>query len=458
MLATKVLQFLNGFLKLVGILLLLIGVVAFAVLKINWRLFYWDKDTILPSAAATPTKKPTITVVPTSIKIESDVKSIFNDKLTLNKSDNVDSANVNYIDKTVGLVTKVWSGNISDQLKLSIADFSTPELDSYQTFLDDVHKNKLIPVDLQKYYLDDNAKAEILKVALSSHSEYIKYLKARSVNPSYINELETNTILANSSRIEVFVTNKITDPESKVDYILDAKGDVVNNDYAKYRIILYTNDIFAVSDKIVKSGILGNAEGGISKNLDKYIQARDIAIRYVVYQQMTLGLQRAVDTVNAPTKYKMDKDSYTKAIKSLSTLGAEHYKSWGGVIYDQVNNRTLIQRLQANYVAYESLSAIYDMSDVQRAMLYDYLFESNSAAASKLGVALDKFSLQFEKVPIESMKAKILTDFASKLNNKNEYKVYLIELNNQYGQLPKLVADLEKMNSDEAAEFWLYIK
>ena len=101
---------------------------------------------------------------------------------------------------------------------------------------------------------------------------------------------------------------------------------------------------------------------------------------------------------------------------------------------------------------------MYDMSDIQRELFYNYLFRINVNSSNDLKIAIKKFAQFYPKFPIENMKSKILADFISKIDAKNEYKALLIEVNNQYANLPEFVADLDKMNSAEASDFWNYLK
>jgi hypothetical protein len=457
MLANKILTVLKNLLLFLGITCLVLALAGFIVLKANWKFYYNEEEFLLPSTmptSVTPTK-----IKPTQVSIQTNVKSINNDQLANIAFDPVDSVEKKYISKIIQKSVDSWNGDSTKPIGIASDDFNNKEFDEILNWYTLNKTNLTIPDDLKSSYFTPASIAEIKTTINNAYVEFIKYITVKQVNSMYINELQNNTIILNETNIVFNSINNINAGESYTDYNTDSKGNIINNDYSKLKIYIFINDIYRVSDQIVQSGILGGlSTTNREADLTKYKQARDIATRLIMYKQMTFGLQKAFDTVNTPTKYKKEKDNYTKASKSLSTLNSSHNLSWGGPVYNQINNRIISQNLQANYISLDSLDIIYDMSDIQRQLLGDYLYDRYGKSKDSLISSIKSFSSKFSEYPVENLKSKVLSEFISKLDNKNEYKTPLIQVNNTFGKLPKYVADISILDDNEVVSLFEYLK
>jgi len=454
MLLYKIIQAINVAFKVISVILIICVVAGYVILKVNWRIYYTDTETALYQAIPTSTPQPT--VAPTQIIIQSNIKPLTDNTIIVSTTDNVSDAFVNYFDKTMNLVETNWTGNGTDPLTLSLSNYSSIDLKSYSNWVDQYTNTTTIPNSLDNIYNSTTAKTGVISIIQSAESDFIKYLTAVGINSNYINEIQGNTLVNIPANIQLIQNTGSTYIESHADYVKDTSGNVINNDYSKLNLIVYANDIYNKAVMLKNSGIIPSNAYSNTGDLD--VIARDMATRYTTYRLMTTVLQRAVDTVNAPDKYKTSIDSYLEALKSLSQVNLNFTLSWGGVVYNQVNNQALTLRRQDDFVGIDVLSSAYALSQAQKNVLEYKLFGKYQPLAQTLVADVTNFNNKYPQFPILSMKQKILADFISLIDFKNIYKPDLISINNQISLLPQIVADYSYYNIKEKNTFWDYLK
>jgi len=455
MIVNKILQIIFRTLSLFSVIALSLSILGFVALRVNWRLFYWDKEDSFN--VPTVTVYPTTQIVPSNIVINSDARSLADGSINLNSTDNVNNTFFNYAQKTLGLIiNNNWSGNITDLFPINYSDFSKTELDSYTEWMNNSIRSKTIPNDLLNIYTSSNSIVQIKQIVNIAQSEYFKYLKAAKVNQDFINELETNTLPITVETLSIDHQNLYSNPQSYVDFIKNDKGEIINNDFSKLTMIIYSTDIYKTSIEIEESGVVPKSQ--YLNDNEKHILSREIAIRYIVYKQMTAGLQRAIDTVNSPEKYKHEKDSYLKASSSLSGLQSSVDINWGGLIYNQINNRTLLLKRQQNYLSTEVLSSVYKFATGQKELFRYKFFDRYSILGTRLAESINIFNDSYSKFPYDNIKGKILSDFISTINIKNIYKSSILFINNEYTFSIDYIACYVPLNEAEINEFWGFLK
>lgn len=454
MFLNRLLQIIQKILGITGIIFLSASVIAFIVLTINWRLLYLYSDAEIPPNLITPTVMARIS--PTPVIIDTNVVSLNDTAIDEILSDNAENQFINYFDTSYNAFSVDWTGDPYEPLKLTLDNFSAENLTKYRNWLDIQNNSKVIPDSLYSIYMTESTISEFRVVVQSAQSDYIKYLQALNVNTQYIDEIQNNTMPISNERISIIQTNKPTDPESGVDYIKNDKGDVVNSDYSRLMMIIYTNDVYKYARLFKNSNVVDFESLTSTQNADKL--TRDMAIRYITFKSMSSALQRAVETVNSPEKYKTDKDSYLKANKSLANITNEYQLSWGGLIYTQMNNRTIILRRQADYLSLEVLASVYNLAPNQRTNLYSALYGQYEELGIQLRNLIMSFSTKYSKYPLENIRAKILSDFISKIDTKNINRQILLEINAEFAQIDKYVADYTYLTETESLAMWEYLK
>jgi len=443
----KILQLFTKSLTIFGILILLVSAGIYGLLKSNWNLFDTEALNDLPSGYVGVT--PTPEVAPTPVTIQTAVESIYNENLSYVSSDNVIVPEVSYFERVVDKLVRSWNGSEEVEIRLSIKDFTDEDLSLYREGLVDSEAICKIPESLQPRFLTPESQNAVSKTMQSARNEYLLYLKAREVNQAYISELESNTIDSEDTRLAYTTTLVPSDCLSYTDFIRDERNDVINNDFSKLRIVLTAQDVAYTSSTISQSKILAT---------DNLETTRDIAVRLIIYKQMTFGLERAVDTVNAPDKNKKDRDSYQNATKSMRNIGIKHSLSWGGVLYDKSQNAELILRMQSNMIGNEILQSVYKFSDVQKEIFNDFFIERFLNSGQKLVDSVNNFNKAFPKYPIMNLETKLVSDFIAKQSLDDVNKRAILLMNSSLDFLANNIADKTILTSDEMKELWEYLR
>jgi len=385
-----------------------------------------------------------------SIKIDS----IFNENI---KSPDPEQVNINEISLALDTLQLLkdtnWDGNKSTKLPISVSAYDQSKLKFYISNQKSKKDLLTIPKDLESVFISTESKAEIRNLMTSGRTEYLAYLKAKGVQDKYVDEISTNTLTDEQSRMEyVGVNDPNAAPTSAGGYI------VVNgvNDYSKTSVVVYAVDVYNVADLVCKSRILGELPTEQSAKIAYWKKCRDIAVRELTYHEMTHVLQRAYVTQHVSAAHKTDKSAYVYADKTLVDVDNQYFWKWGGKdIIAASNNRQVSQESQSEGISFEILTNVYNMSKSQKEALWAHLFGRLNTGKSNLNQIKTITESKYPNIAVDEIGTPVAT--VMKEYNKDGEDT-LVSLTNKFAGFPAYIGYLNPMEPDDTGKFWNYLK
>lgn len=245
----------------------------------------------------------------------------------------------------------------------------------YRTILEREEQSaatKTIPEPLTKLLRGGTARAEIEGVMRKAYDEYVTFLRARKVGAAYIGILE-QVITKDTDRL-------FYDPD---ELARASSGNAVRHedgtqeDYSVRSIEITAASIYNDMKFVMASGIFGTVPKN-DQDVREYLRnVRDMTIRINMYHEMTHMLDRAYAMNYSPPEHRTKKSVWTYAAKTLYTLDRSNNFRWN--TYDWVNDISVEDQLrisesEADGVAFEAVTNIYDMTDRQKDILWTHTF------------------------------------------------------------------------------------
>jgi hypothetical protein len=299
--------------------------------------------------------------------------------------------------------------------------------------------------------------AYIEKLIITAYNEYLNYLRTKGVNRKYTDIMTGRIVPANPARLmykaDEYVESSYTHPWQKQPLIGEEP------DSSQRETVITAGSVYNDFQYLITSRIFGEIPQGTDA-LDKYLKTiRDMAVRNGVYHEATHILQHGYMYLYTPPEDQNSKVLYVTARRSLADLDQSTAWKWGK--YENSLRGTDVarsQERQANGIAFEVLTNIYDMSDRQRQIIWDYLLASLDPNRKLM-------------LEIKSVFENQWTDMANK--NGINSDLALMSFNDWPGSaeekllLKKLVRNIsinsyagyfDPMRPDEAGKFWETLK
>ena len=271
--------------------------------------------TITPATTSEPTtaSQPSPTLAPAS----GNGLSIYNESIPKVPAKRILIAELDLMLDALRLLdAKKWNGSIDQPLPLSESEFDPAKLRAYIADADADQVVMTMPPDIEPVYLSTDSVQEIRAVLFSAHSEYIDFLKHQGVPQKYIDEM-LNVLPADATRIVYHPINKADVPPSAVDGLSTSADNP--KDYSRYQLDVYTVDLYNIATDLEPSLILDAVPTSAEAKQQRLKQWRDMAIRKLVYHEMTHVLQRAYINLHvSDANYRTSESAYLWATQSLA--------------------------------------------------------------------------------------------------------------------------------------------
>jgi hypothetical protein len=434
--------------KIVGVILF-VGIVLSGLLLFRGKTNFSSGLPVLPSS--TSASLPSQIIVPT-ISGAPQVISLYNEHIEKASPEQVNINEIRLANDALHLLEKSkWNGK-DKTLPIQAKDFDQNALKDY-IVNEEAKKGKLtIPAVNEAIFVSPTAAQDIEQVALSAQREYIAYLRSKGVLETYIKELDTRVLPADSSRIVYYPENNPAAPPTATE------GLVVNGqkDFSRLQMALYAVDVFNASDTITKSRIIGPLSD--SQKRDYQIQARDMAIRYLLYHELTHALQQSYVNLHVTKeKDKLSKTSWINATKTLYSVDPKYFWKWGNVSYAvDSNNRHINDESQAEGVSYEILTNVYSLSSIQQQQLWAFLFDRLSRMRDTTKEIQQVFEKRFPNFLPDTFGTALSSVFGDYPDSNGRY--VLVKTAMKFDNIPADVGYLNPMRPEDASKFWFALQ
>lgn len=347
------------------------------------------------------------------------------------------------------LEQKDWNGD-PDNMPLEVDDFDKSKLENYISNQQEKASKLTIPSELEDTFISTESAKEIRSLMLLAREEYLSYLEAKHVNANYIDEIKNNVLPAEASRIEyVAINDPYAEPTSVGGYNINSDGE---KDYSQVNLILYAVDVYNVADNVDNSKILKDS------TTDYWKQVRNVAVRQLMYHEMTHVLQRAFVNMNVTEEHKMDKSAYVYADRTLVDVDDQYFWNWGNTTtFKKSNNRQISQESQADGISFEILTNVYDMSKEQKEALWNHLFGRLTNARNALNDIKQTTESNWPNLVVDETSDEI-AQIMSEYNGNAEDRKTLRNLATRISGFPAYIGYLNPMQPDDTGAFWSYLE
>jgi hypothetical protein len=396
------------------------------------------------------TEDPVITISPRN----NGELSIYNDNLTFKEGEQVYVSEMYLLEEVVDILnSKNWNYQegalfpitTTDSTKITMNDFELDEEDRTNTLT--------IPSEKEYLYLTDKAVTEIEQLIVDSRAEFLEFLKSKGVAQKYIDEINNNTFPASKSRYTYHPVNDPDSPPSATEGLIGPDGN--KDDYSQLQMDIYPVDIYNNSLIFTDSGILGNATDSVAMQY----QLRDMGLRYLVYHEMGHVLQKAFDTVNTDSKNKTTKSSWIYAERSLHNITDKYAVKWSDLdSINDINNRVVNNESQADGVAYQAITEIYNMSEIQRKLAWEHLYGRLETSRDQWDKAMQYFEDKQPNLSIEDVPSTIFDSLKKYYTPGSKEIALLLKLTSRLDNLPAYGGYFHPMLPQDSQEFWDYLE
>lgn len=393
-----------------------------------------------------------------SSTIKTNVESIFNNNLTFKKTSQVNVSEMYFFADIVDiLVENNWDGDPDSTLPILINDFTQEQLDLYYSIENNREDKFTIPLEEEKYYISEESEEQINRLIPIIRQEFLDYIEAKGVNQKYITEFETRTFPNDSERYEYYPINDPDSPTTAVQGFRDDNGSV--SDFSKLELKVYPTNIYIYVDELSKSGILGEKPQKESEFEKYYLTLRDMSLRLVLYHEFTHVLQKSVDTVNAPEKYKEVKSSWLNSTKPMYKADDRYFWSWGSSNFgSDMYNRDISSESQAEGVAFEILTEVYDMSTVQKELVWEFVFGRLTDAKNKYDYFMEKMNTNFPGYNPAELNTQLENDFIYNLPSNNQYRTHFKDMSSRLDAISSYGGYFHPMRPENSYILWSYLE
>lgn len=410
-------------------------------------------DNPAPPGAATAV--PTValpTPQPLATPVASPVESIYDEDIPPSHAERLVISEVYLMrEALLLLVQKGWDGNRDGPLPLKVTEFDQEALRAY--IADEAHDDQAltVPAGLEPLYISPEAAAEVSALLLQARSEYVDYLTGKGALPLYVDEINQHVLPPDPQRLVYYPLNDPDSPPTAVEP-LTVGGE---NDFGQLVVHVYPVDVFNAASSLRKASILGEEPTSAAERLAYHRRLRDIALRFLLYHEMTHAVQRAYINVHTPEEYRSDKAAWVYASQTLVSVDTQYHWRWGDHFAD-MNNRHVSDESQAEGISFEVMVAVYNMSPQQQAAAWDHFFGRLDDSRAVLDQARGLFDRHFpDYAPDEfgSLLRPVLEDYP---NFDGRYA--LMDIASRLSGLPACIGYLNPMLPQDTGKFWAALR
>jgi hypothetical protein len=401
-----------------------------------------------PAATAQPAPSPR----PAATAAASPSGSIYEEDIPPTRAERIVISEVYLLREALQLlVQKGWDGNPDGPLPLAVTDFDQERLQAY--IADEAHDDLAltVPADLEVLYTAPEAAAEISALLLPVRSEFVDYLAGKGVLPLYLDEIDQHVLPPEPGRL---IYDPINDPNAPSTSAgpLQVGGE---DDFSQLVIHVYPADIYNAAESLRQSKILGEEPASAAERLAYNRRLRDIALRFLLYHEMTHVLQRAYIDVHTPAEYRTDKAAWLYAAQTLINVDTQYHWLWGGHFAD-MNNRHVSDESQAEGLSYAVLVARYTMSPQQQAAAWDHFFgrlEDSRAVLDEARALFDRHFPDYAPDEFGSLLAPVMEGYPD-LNGRYA----LMDVAWRLSSLPAYVGYMNPLLPQDTDRLWAALR
>ncbi|HSD85668.1 MAG TPA: hypothetical protein VLG46_17530 [Anaerolineae bacterium] len=353
------------------------------------------------------------------------------------------------------LINTSWNGDKDVALPLSIEDFDASRLGAYVADERSDTQELTIPPDLAELYLSPEATREITDLLLQARNEYVAYLQAKGVLPQYSDEINRVVLPPDLARLIYHPENDPNAPPTATGPTSDAEG---KRDYGRLQMDVYPVDIYNRALSFNEAKILGEEPTEAAAQLAYQRQLRDLALRQLVYHEMTHVLQRAYIHLHTPAKEHQSKSADVYADKTLDkVVDTRYHWQWGShSTISELNNRHVSDESQAEGISFEVFADVHNLSLQQRAAVWDHLFGRLEQASAALDEIKTLCATHYPDLSMDEF-GDPLAEVMAKYSD-SEARLILTRVARRLSALPAYVGYLNPMQPADTAKFWAVLQ
>jgi len=399
-----------------------------------------------------PTRRSTSSPAPApSASSLSAIPSIYDETIPVTRAERITISEINLMLEAGQLLMETnWDGDKDTPLPLRPENFNQGNLQAYIEDEQADEQDFTIPAELESLYIGAEATTEIESLLLTAHGEYLAYLEAQGVLPLYLEEVR-RVLPATLERITYHPENDPTAPPTAVESLQISDE---RKDHSQAVMNLYPVDIFNGAGGLEEARLLGEPPTGANEYRTYHRQLRDMALRQLFWHEMTHVLQRAYVNLHVEDPAERTrKSSYLFATHTLfKDVDTQYHWKWGNGFFADSNNKQVSDESQADGIAYEMLTTLYDMSDVQKAAVWDHQFGRLDKARQNLNEIRLLFEQNYPDFTPEEfgdLLAEVMSNYP-----QNEGRRQLTTIAFRLAAIPAYIGYLNPMEPDDTPKFW----
>jgi hypothetical protein len=174
---------------------------------------------------------------------------------------------------------------------------------------------------------------------------------------------------------------------------------------------------------------------------------------------MSHVLQRVVDNTNVPADKKTMKGNWGSATKTMFKIDNKYYMKWSDLeTTTEVYNHDISQESQAEGISYDIFTTVYNMSDIQKQLIWEGMFGRLNKYRDKYDESLNAIANKNKGFDLATIDTKIYTDIISQLDPMNRNSEILYTANRKLGNLPAYGGYLHPREPKDMPALWEYLK
>jgi hypothetical protein len=400
------------------------------------------------TSETTPSEGVTLPSAPEGI---TPIASIYNEEIPTTRANRIIISEIFLMLEAGELLLETdWDGTNEMELPLTIEQFDQGNLEAYIEDESQDDSALTIPSDLEDFYVSDEGAEAVQGIILEANGEYTAYLEAQGVLPMYIEEL-AEVMPATAERMTYHPVNDPNADPTAVE-ALDVSGG--ESDHARLQMNVYPVDIYNRTLLLENSRILGEPPDDEEGYAGYHLQLRDMATRQLIYHEMTHALQRAYTNLHVEDEEERTRTgSWLFATKTLlADVDTQYHWMWGDPFFAPTYNNDVSGESQAEGISYEMFVNLYEMSDAQKAAVWDHYFGRYEESRAALTASKELYEEAYPEFSPDEL-GDLLPDVMDQYPNSNGSHV-LWQVAFRLIALPAYVGYLNPMEPDDTPKFW----
>jgi hypothetical protein len=347
------------------------------------------------------------------------------------------------------LLESNWDGNSDTPLPITIEQFDQAALEAYIEDESQDDSALTIPDGLEDFYISNEGAEAVQALILEANGEFVGYLEAQGVLPAYIDEL-AEVMPATTERMTYQPVNDPNADPTAVEPLDVGNGD----DHSRLQMNIYPVDIYNRTLLLEEARILGEPPADESDYAEYHLELRDMATRQLIYHEMVHALQRAYTNLHVEDEEERTRSgSWLYASKTLMRdVDTQYHWLWGDPFFAETYNNDVSGESQAEGISYEMFVNLYDMSDAQKAAVWDHYFGRYEESRAALDASKALYEEDYPDFSPDEL-GDLLPDVMDQYPDSNGSYVFW-QVAFRLIALPAYVGYLNPMEPEDSPKFW----